>query len=146
MTINKFNIRVYGILFDENKRVLVSDENIHGQLITKFPGGGLEFGEGLSECVIREFMEETNQKISIKSHFYTTDFFQVSAFNAEHQIISVYYLVECKTSGKIKTSEQKFDFTENASDAQSLRWIDFEEINADEFTLPIDKFVAEKIQ
>ena len=41
-----FNIRVYGILINDAKQVLVSDEYIRGTYITKFPGGGLEFGEG----------------------------------------------------------------------------------------------------
>jgi len=38
---NKFNLRVYGILINEKKQVLVSDEYIRGNYYTKFPGGGL---------------------------------------------------------------------------------------------------------
>ena len=41
-----FNIRVYGILINDKKQVLVSDEFIRGGYYTKFPGGGLELGEG----------------------------------------------------------------------------------------------------
>ena len=42
-----FNIRVYGVLINEKKQVLVSDEFIRGEYYTKFPGGGLEgHGEG----------------------------------------------------------------------------------------------------
>ena len=33
--------------------------------------------------------------VTIGDHIYTTDFFQVSAFNPNHQIISVYYFVHC---------------------------------------------------
>ena len=36
---NRFNIRVYGILVNENKEVLVADEFIRGSYYTKFPGG-----------------------------------------------------------------------------------------------------------
>ena len=78
---NQFSIRVYGILFDENKRVLLSDEYIRGMLITKFPGGGLEFGEGTRDCLVREFKEELNLSVSVGKHIYTTDFFQ---FNGEY--------------------------------------------------------------
>ena len=53
---NRFNIRVYGLLINEQKQVLVSDELIRGSYITKFPGGGLEFGEGTRNCLQREFM------------------------------------------------------------------------------------------
>ena len=34
-----FNVRVYGILIDEQDRLLVSDEFIRGAYITKLPGG-----------------------------------------------------------------------------------------------------------
>ena len=44
-----FNVRVYGLL---NKRAvmrfLISDEQEYGMQFTKFPGGGLELGEGLT--------------------------------------------------------------------------------------------------
>ena len=69
-----FNVRVYGILVHEN-HVLVSDEHIKGMNITKLPGGGLEYGEGTIDCVVREFKEELNLEIEVESHFYTTDFF-----------------------------------------------------------------------
>jgi ADP-ribose pyrophosphatase YjhB (NUDIX family) len=88
-----FNVRVYGLLQFENK-ILLADEIIKGMYITKFPGGGLEFGEGTIDCLKREFLEELNQPIKNIRHFYTTDFFQVSAFNPNHQIISIYYLAE----------------------------------------------------
>src|SRR5918912_59160 len=85
------NLRVYGILRGENNRVLVSDEYIRGGLYTKFPGGGLEFGEGTRDCLKREFKEEMDLEIKVGDHIYTTDYFQISAFNPNHQIISIYY-------------------------------------------------------
>ena len=147
MTPTKFNIRVYGILFDHRNRILVADELIHGQRVTKFPGGGLEFGEGTIDCVIREFMEETNQAIQIIRHVYTTDFFQQSAFNPNHQVMSIYYLVECSSPEAIITSGKKFDFLINeTSDVMSLRWIESEEIQESDFTFPIDQKVAKIIK
>ena len=86
-----FNVRVYGILIDQYQRLLVTDEFIRGAYITKLPGGGLEFGEGTRDCLQREFREETGLEVSIGEHFYTTDFFQISAFNHKDQIISIYY-------------------------------------------------------
>ena len=70
-----FNIRVYGFLFDEGK-ILVTDEFRLGMMMTKFPGGGLKYGEGLIDCLKREFMEELHAEAHITSHYYTTDFFQ----------------------------------------------------------------------
>src|ERR1700748_1807551 len=87
-----FNVRVYGLLINDNNQVLLSDEHEYGMDFTKFPGGGLEYGEGLTEGLKREFMEECAIRVVIDSHFYTTDFFVKSAFN-DSQIISVYYTV-----------------------------------------------------
>ena len=76
-----FNVRVYGILIDEQDRLLVSDEFIRGAYITKLLVGGIEIGEGTRDGLAREFMEEANLEIKVGEHFYTTDFFQISAFN-----------------------------------------------------------------
>lgn len=67
-------IRVYGIYINEREEVLLSDEFIYGREVTKFPGGGLEFGEGTRECLEREMMEETGHRFEVLDHLYTTDF------------------------------------------------------------------------
>ena len=139
-----FNVRVYGLLMDTQNRLLVSDEFIRGNYFTKLPGGGLEFGEGTRECLVREYMEETGLEVTIGDHIYTTDFFQISAFNNKDQIISIYYHVHCKNTNGIKTSEKVFDFTpdqtaDNNREAESFRWVNFEDINEQTMSLPIDK-------
>ncbi|NBQ56567.1 MAG: NUDIX domain-containing protein [Verrucomicrobia bacterium] len=55
---NSFTIRVYGLLLNKNNEVLISDEHRDGLSFTKFPGGGLEFGEGIGSALIREYREE----------------------------------------------------------------------------------------
>src|SRR5688572_17198882 len=91
----RFNVRVYGILI-KNAAVLVTDEYRMGMEITKFPGGGLEFGEGTIDCIKRECLEELNEEIEVMSHVYTTDFFQASAFHKEEQLLSIYYRIKFK--------------------------------------------------
>lgn len=136
-----FNVRVYGILISKGN-VLVSDEFIKGKCITKFPGGGLEFGEGTVDCVIREFKEELNLNIEVLSHFYTTDFFVTSAFNTKSQVISIYYMVNALDPLTFKISTKEFDFEKNEG-AQSFRWIALEDIKESNFTFVIDKKIAE---
>jgi ADP-ribose pyrophosphatase YjhB (NUDIX family) len=137
-----FNVRVYGLLQFENK-ILLADEIIKGMYITKFPGGGLEFGEGTIDCLKREFLEELNQPIKNIRHFYTTDFFQVSAFNPNHQIISIYYLAEPLGELNFTTKQSIFDFDTTENDACVFRWIDKKELTSEMLTLPIDKIVAD---
>ncbi len=145
-----FNVRVYGILLDEEKRLLVSDEFIRGNYITKLPGGGLEIGEGTRDGLAREFMEEANIVVNVGDHFYTTDFFQISAFNNTDQIISIYYLVHTADTSLIHAKEKAFDFLpEEVADkngtAEHLRWIPFHEINEEAMTLPIDKVAVKML-
>ena len=144
-----FNIRVYGILINDQKQVLVSDEYIRGNYYTKFPGGGLEIGEGTRDCLKREFKEEMNLEVEVGDHIYTTDFYQRSAFNPDHQIVSVYYYVKAlePITAPLRTKEFDFDERELAiyekeNEIETFRFIDWENFSADSVTLPIDKFVV----
>jgi 8-oxo-dGTP diphosphatase len=136
-----FNVRVYGLLINNQQEILVSDEQEQGMRFTKFPGGGLEYGEGMTEGLKREFVEECNVEIEILSHFYTTDFFVKSAFN-ESQIISIYYLVKNAAPLNLPIKTMVFDFDGAGEVLQSFRWIKLKDLIEDDFTFPIDKHVA----
>lgn len=149
--ISRFNIRVYGILMDDKKRILVSDEYIRGMYITKFPGGGLELGEGTRDCLKREFMEETGLDVTIGEHIYTTDFFQMSAFRKNEQIISIYYFVHPKEPFSLATKTTLFDFTpaqvsDPNGEAEVFRWIELNDVNEETVSLPIDKLVLKMVK
>ena len=149
----KFNIRVYGILINEKKQVLVADEYVRGGLYTKFPGGGLEFGEGTRDCLKRELKEELGIEAEIGDHVYTTDFFQMSAFRPDDQIISIYYLAKQLEDLKVPIREKQFDFDENqmeiyksTGETETFRLIDWKDFSDETVTLPIDKIVAKIIK
>lgn len=145
--ITKFTIRVYGILINSNKEVLVSDEFIRGEYFTKFPGGGMELGEGTRDCLKREFKEETGLDVTIGEHIYTTDYFQISAFNYKDQIISIYYFAHVEEPYELDIKTKPFDFSaEQISDpngqSEVLRWINWDEFTEETVSLPIDKIVV----
>ena len=149
----KFNIRVYGILLNEEKQLLVADEFIRGQYYTKFPGGGLEFGEGTRDCLKREFVEEMNLKVEVLEHLYTTDFFQESAFRPGDQIISIYYLVKPLEPISVRLSNLEFDFDaeqlsryEKNNEIETFRFIDWHKLSEESVTLPIDKVVVSLVK
>ena len=146
-----FNVRVYGILIDSNKRLLVSDEFIRGEYFTKLPGGGLEFGEGTRDCLKREFKEETGLDVTIGEHIYTTDFFQISAFNKVDQIISIYYYVHTHEPVALETKTKLFDFAPHQvadikGEAEVFRWVEWQNLKEESVTLPIDKVVIKMIK
>jgi len=149
----QFNIRVYGILINEKRKVLVADEFIREKYYTKFPGGGLEFGEGTRDCLKREFMEELNLKVEVTDHLYTTDFFQESAFRPGDQIISIYYLVRPLEPIKVRLSNIEFDFDEDQllrykelHEIETFRFIDWKNLSEESVTLPIDKVVVKLVK
>jgi 8-oxo-dGTP pyrophosphatase MutT (NUDIX family) len=148
-----FNLRVYGLLINDLQQVLVSDELIRGSYITKFPGGGLEFGEGTRDCLRREFMEEMNLPVEVSEHLYTTDYFQLSAFNPGHQIISIYYRVKPLDEIKVPLRTKPFDFDEAqlqvyeaTRETETFRFIDWNDFSPESLTLPIDKIVADLVK
>lgn len=142
-----FVIRVYGIILNDFNEILISDEFQLDQKMTKFPGGGLEFGEGTLDCLKREFREECNgQELKNIRPFYTTDFYQKALFYKNHQLISIYYLAELQEPIRFKISKEAFDFAELKNGNQSFRWMKIKELNIDDITFPIDKFVLEKLK
>lgn len=143
----QFVIRVYGIILNDHQEVLISDEFQLDQKMTKFPGGGLEFGEGTVDCLVREFKEECNgQELEDIQHFYTTDFYQKALFYENCQLFSIYYLARLKQPVKFKISGLPFDFEKMENGNQSFRWKKIKELNEDEFTFPIDKFVVNRLK
>ena len=147
MNKEKFVIRVYGIIRNTKNEILISDEFQMGMQMTKFPGGGLHYGEGTIDCLKRELKEECNgQEIKNLEHFYTTDFYQKALFYENHQLVSIYYLANLKDPLCFKISEKAFDFAEMKNGNQSFRWKHITDLNEVEMTFPIDKLVLNKMK
>jgi 8-oxo-dGTP pyrophosphatase MutT (NUDIX family) len=136
-----FVIRVYGLVISNSAQILLSDEYVFDSRISKFPGGGMEFGEGPEDCIRREAMEEFGQEIEIIEHFYTTGFFQKALFFDNHQLISIYYKVKFKEIPNFRISEVPFDFSVNINGSQSFRWANIADLTLDDLTFPIDRHV-----
>lgn len=133
--IDKINIRIYACAV-KDKKVLVLFEEYAGDHLMKFPGGGLEYGEGVLDCLHREFEEELNAKIKIIDHLYTQENFLVSRFRENEQLLTIYYLVEI------------IDDTEFVILDPCIEKIDWIPIESEDnpFPLPIDKIAYEKLK
>ncbi len=146
MKISHMVVRVYGILLNASGKVLITDEYQLGMPMTKFPGGGLEFGEGPIDCLRREIMEEMGMEIDNIEHYYTTDFFQQAQFFNNAQLLSIYYTANLKNEKEFSASTVPFDFELGIDGKQSFRWVNIEDLTADVFTFPIDKVVFELLR
>ena len=136
---DRFTVRVYGLLLDAG-RVLICDELIKGTEITKFPGGGLEFGEGPKDCLVREIREEMGVEAMDLQHFHTTDHFQQSAFHeTPMQVLSIYYTFRVPDVSALPIQEGPVHRKEHV--AEVFRWLDLSVASGNEVSLPIDRIV-----
>ena len=100
----KYNLRVYALIINERQEILLSDEYQLDMKMTKFPGGGMERGEGTIDCLQREAMEEFGQPLTNIRHYYTTDYYQPALFFQDTQLISIYYLADFSEGASFRIS------------------------------------------
>lgn len=111
-------------------------EEYAGDHLMKLPGGGLEFGEGILDCLHREFEEELNCKIRILGHLYTQEEFLVSRFRANEQLLTIYYMVEIIDNDEFLIMDPCIE---------KIEWIPIDN-DENPFPLPIDKIAFEKLR
>ncbi|MFZ9658055.1 MAG: NUDIX domain-containing protein [Crocinitomicaceae bacterium] len=140
---SKFNLRVYALLINEKQEILLSDENRFGKFFTKFPGGGVEHGEGIQDALFRELQEELQLEISSADFFYFNEFHQASAFD-QSNLVAFYYILNIQ---KAAVQLQEEGYTIPFEQEQELqRWKAIQELQKDELTFPIDQKVLEKLK
>tara|TARA_Y100001954_G_scaffold196057_1_gene212235 strand:+ start:143 stop:571 length:429 start_codon:yes stop_codon:yes gene_type:complete len=137
-SVSRFNIRVYALIILKNN-ILLSRELIQNELIYKFPGGGVELGEGIVDALQREAKEEMGQNLNHIAHFYTTDFFQRSSFDSSEQLISVYFKASLSQhiNNRLKIP---------VKDQPVFEWKRLVDLNEDDLHFPIDKRVLKMIK
>jgi 8-oxo-dGTP pyrophosphatase MutT (NUDIX family) len=134
-----YNIRVYGLLFNAEHQLLLSDEYRFETKILKFPGGGLEWGESLPECLQREFKEEFGIEIQVAELLFVNDFFVPSAFNGNQQMFCFYYRVEYIDKSQFESAILHPTSSENPI------WKDLDSILESDFTFPIDRIFYREV-
>jgi len=140
---NQFNLRVYGFIINENQEVLLSDEYRFESFFTKFPGGGVEYGEGITNALHREFMEELNAEIESCELIYFNDYFQESVFVKGIQVTCFYYLVKCKTIQGLGTNSYIIPFKE---EGEKQRWIKINELQDKDLNFKTDQVAFKKLK
>ncbi len=136
-----FNIRVYALLINIKKEILIAEEYHYSTFMRKFPGGGLQFGESTTDCLRRELREELGIEIGNIEHHHTTDIFVQSAFNSNHQVIGIYYATVAPDNLINKYRE---NYAQPSTEGEErFRWIALDKISVNDFTFPIDKQAME---
>jgi len=144
-TEKRFVIRVYGLILNSRQEVLIAEEYHYNTFMRKFPGGGLEFGEGPVACLRRELAEELHVELDLEdcTHLHTTDFYAPSAFNPSLQVVGIYYLINAKPELEAQFREEYLLPAENG--IEQFRWVKISELKADDITFPTDRQALEKL-
>ena len=95
-------IRAASILIEDGRICLVKQE-VTDTRHWALPGGKLELGETLSECIAREFIEETGLEVRVRELLYVTDRIVTDPFL---HLVHMSFLVE-KEEDKILPLEWK---------------------------------------
>lgn len=141
----RFNLRVYGICIQQGS-LLVTDEIRLNTPMTKLPGGGLKFGEGLEAGLKREWMEEMQVDIEVGDIFYVNPFLQVSAFRETDEVICFYFWVNVLGPIHGTFRDKARDFPSQENDQQLFRWIPMQQLQPEDFTFPIDQSLVPRLK
>ena len=145
----KFNVRIYFFLIsnkidESHSQVLLSDEILGGKQCTKWPGGGLEFGEGPRDCARREAREELGQEIELGPLVHATGGFVRSAWRPEEQVLCHYYVARLKGPATFRVTDNPFDFEDGG--AQSFRWESMQDFDLQQLTFATDREAAHALK
>jgi mutator protein MutT len=138
----RFNLRVYALILNEFGEILLSDECRFGTFFTKFPGGGVESGEGIKDALFRELQEELGLVLTSADFFYVNEFHQLSAFD-QSNLVAFYYRIKLKRNELPFDEKYEFPFTE---EQEKQRWVKLQALESNALTFPIDKIVLDKLK
>ena len=119
---NKLRVRVMGVHFENEEMLLVKHRGIGEEGILYIPpGGGVEFGESMTEALEREFIEETGLSPTIGPMLF------VHEFISEHlHAVEVFFRIE-KVEGTLSTGQDP-EMSETDQIIEEARYFSYDEI------------------
>lgn len=119
---NKVRVRVCGLMVQNDSILLVKLRSpVSNQLVWMPPGGGLEFGESLEDCLQREFLEETGLQVQPEELIFVNELVE-----PPYHAVELYYKVT-KTGGELalgKDPEQE----SSTPLLRDVKWMPFSSI------------------
>ncbi len=97
----QIRVRVAGVL-ENNGEILMIAHQKNGRKYWLLPGGGVDYGETFQEALKREFKEEVNLNIGVKSLLFISE--SIAPDSSRH-IVNIFFEVEHE-NGEIKLGEE----------------------------------------
>ena len=92
-------VRATGILVKDGEIALVK-QVLRERTRWNLPGGALEAGETLGECLVREMREETGLRVEVGELLYVCDRFK----ELKGQVLDISFFVTCLEGGRMTTA------------------------------------------
>ena len=118
----KLMVRPTGILIDNQKILLVKQE-VTEKRHWSLPGGKLEPGESLEQCLVREIKEETGLDISVKELLYVCD----RIYKGNH-VVHITFLID-RVGSKPQESNWTHKNRHASSSSKTVREIEMVPVN-----------------
>ena len=117
---NQLRIRICGICIENHKILLINHSGMNeSNEFWSAPGGGLQFGETIEECLKREFLEETTTTISVGKFLTISEYIKIPL-----HAIELFYEVKIE-SGEVKKG---YDPEMDEQIIKEIKWLTFEEV------------------
>ena len=122
---NRIRIRVCGICVHDHQLLLVNHKHITETDFWSPPGGGIDFGESATTCLVREFKEETGLHVRVDHFLFTTEFISPPLHAIE------FFFRVTLLDGSIKKGVDPEMNSENQiiSDVKFLSWDEIKKMN-----------------
>ncbi len=120
---NRLRVRACGLCVIDNDLLLVNHQHLGDENFWAPPGGGIEFGEQIEQCLVREFREETGLEIGPKEFLFTTEF-----ISHPLHAIELFFRVE-KTGGTLKSGRDPEMKDQIIRDVRFMSWSDLKSRN-----------------
>ena len=130
---------VYGVAIREDRLLCIQKNAGPYQNRYDLPGGSQESGEGLTETLIREVLEETGYKISkYKNNRIYDSFVKSSSEYITHHIFALYDIQLSKNAGSIPEIVE-----DGKNDSNGIEWVSIKKLNAENSSPLILKVLEE---
>ena len=117
-------VRATGVLIEDGS-ILLTEQRVSAERGWSLPGGTLEWGESLAECLVREFAEETGLRIRAGRLLYVCDRLSTGA-----HVLHITFLVQ-RTGGALRVGREP---ERDAAPIRSVRWVPLDALPEHDFS------------